>query len=155
MTKPKWKTQYSENEIYYTEPGEKTKITYTPEITKLGNLELKETGRLNTYEEIQSHKDSVDINKIIEAFENGDENAFMRRQGYFGDFVEVPKTYADLLNKVIKAEQLFLNLPVEERARYDHSVEKFLVSIDNERYKITQQDFPAAPKKEEENNGQE
>lgn len=42
----------------------------------------------------------------------------------------MPKTYAEMLNTLISAENQFNSLPLEERAKFDHSFEKWLAALD-------------------------
>ena len=46
---------------------------------------LKESGKENLYEFIQSFKDSVDLHKIMDRFNAGDTAALQKVQGMFGD----------------------------------------------------------------------
>lgn len=109
--------------------GSSEKILYRAQVDKYGAVELIEAGKEDIYEFIQSHKDGVDIHVLLQRFQNGDASVFSRVQGTYGDFTQVPKTYADMLNIVIAGEQYFNILPVEERAKYGHSFEKFIASM--------------------------
>ncbi|QXN75128.1 internal scaffolding protein [Microvirus mar29] len=113
------------------EPGNSEHILYTSRIADDGSVELVPSGKEDIYAAIQSHKDSCDIHVLLARYANGDDTALSRVQGVYGDFTEMPKTYADLLNVVIRGEELFNSLPVETRAQFDHSLEKFIVSMDN------------------------
>lgn len=110
--------------------GSPVHILYSPVVDKSGNFTLSESGRENIYEFIQSHKDSVDIHVLMQRFENGDASVFSRVQGSYGDFTNLPKSFAEMLNVIIAGQSYFDSLPVEERAKYDHSFEKFIASLD-------------------------
>lgn len=109
--------------------GSSEKVLYRAQVDKHGTVELIEAGKENLYEFIQSHRDGVDIHVLLQRFQNGDVSVFSRVQGTYGDFTQVPKTYADMLNIVIAGEQYFNALPVEERAKFGHSFEKFIASM--------------------------
>ncbi|UPW40964.1 internal scaffolding protein [Sigmofec virus UA08Rod_5935] len=111
--------------------GSGEKVLYTSRLAEDGTIELIESGKQNLYAEIQSHKDSCDIHILLARYQNGDPDALSRVQGAYGDFTELPKTYAELLNAVIAGEQMFMSLPVEIREKFDHSVEKFMVAMDD------------------------
>lgn len=100
-----------------------------------GNDVLVETGKYSLYDEIQSYKDSVDLNKIIERFRiTGDVNLLNQRSGFYGDVSEFPKTYAEFLNTANIAREEFAKLPADIRAKFDNSVDKFIASIGSEEF---------------------
>lgn len=112
-------------------PGSPEKIIYSPVFDKEGNFELKESGRENLYEFIQSHAESVDIHVLLDRFSRGDISALSKVQGTYGDFTTLPKTYAELLNSVIQGENIFNSLPVETREKFGHDFRKWMASMDN------------------------
>lgn len=125
-----FRTQYEPHDRVLANVGTREHILYSPQLDEDGHMELVETGREDIYEQIQSHKDSCDIHTILRRFEAGDTEVLMQRQGNFGDFTTIPKTYADLLNSVIAGEQYFSQLPVETRAKFGHSFQQWMVSMD-------------------------
>lgn len=125
-----WRTQFERVRVR-SNVGDPVHIIFSPEFDRQGRMTLVETGRENIYDFIQSHRDSVDIHVLLTKFQNGDASALSRTQGTYGDFTAFPKTYAEMLNVVIAGEQYFNSLPVEERAKYDHSYERFIASLDN------------------------
>lgn len=127
-------TQFSEKKRFYTQSGDPIKPLYGLEVDKKGVSQLVEKGKYNLYDFIQSHKDTVDIHKILERFQNGDVDALNKYQGYYGDITEAPKTFADALNAVIKAKDLFNSLPLDVREKFDHSPEQFIASLGTEKF---------------------
>lgn len=121
-----FRTQFQPHSRVLARTGSRIKPVYSPVYDENGVIDLEQTGSENLYDYIQSHKDSVDIHKILQRFESGDVNALSRVQGFYGDFTEVPKTYAEALNAVISAETTFNSLPVETRAKFNHSFSQFL-----------------------------
>lgn len=97
-------------------------------VNESGDLELVSDGKTSLYAEIQSHKDSCDINLIIQRFANGDVSALNVRQGQYFDATEMPKTMAEALNMVIEAERQFNELPVETKSKFDHDYKKYIAS---------------------------
>ena len=124
------KTQFDSHKRVYSNHGNRYKVLYSPHYTDNGTLELVENGRENLYEFIQSHKDSTDIHVLLDRYQRGDMSVLSRRQGLYGDFTQMPNTYAEALNAMISAENYFNGLPVEIRAKFGHSLQKFLVSMD-------------------------
>lgn len=127
----KFATQFDPHSRVFVEPGARVKIVYGPVFDDRGVMHLTETGRHNLYAEIQSHKESVDIHSILKRYQSGDVEALSRVQGAYGDFTEMPKTYAEALNNIIGAEQYFMGLPADVRARFNNSFTQFLASMDS------------------------
>ncbi len=116
-------------------PGSGMKDTYKMHVDENGKRELKKSGEYNLYADIQSYKDSVSIDYILTRFVNGDETALSRVQGIYGDFTEMPRTMAELQQRVIDAEHLFDSLPLEIRAQYNHSASEFFAQLDSDKTK--------------------
>lgn len=131
-----FKTQFDSRERVHANPGSTVRILYSPKFDEKGVMSLVESGKENLYEYIQSHKESCDIHVILERFARGDVGALERVQGVYGDFSNVPKSYADMLNLVHSAEDAFSRLSVDERAKYGHSFERWLVEFCPESEKV-------------------
>lgn len=116
-------------------PGSGMKDTYKMFVDKDGKRELRKNGEYNLYAEIQSYKDSVSIDYILARFMNGDETALSRAQGIYGDFTEMPRTLAELQQRVIDAEDLFNALPLDVREQYNFSASEFFAQLDSDKTK--------------------
>lgn len=127
---PKFATQYDDHARLHCEPGTRVKTLYGPKFDSNGVMYLVELGKHDLYSEIQSHADSVDINVLLKRYQQGDVGALSRVQGAYGDFTQMPKTFAEALNTMIAAEQYFMGLPLETRALFGHSFQQFIASMD-------------------------
>ena len=116
-------------------PGSGMKDTYKMHVDPDGKRELKKSGEYNLYADIQSYKDSVSIDYILTRFVNGDETALSRVQGIYGDFTQMPTTMAELQQRVIDAEHLFNNLPLDIREQYNFSASEFFAQLDSDKTK--------------------
>lgn len=126
-----FKTQFDPHDRVSQEPGSRVKKLYSPVFDKQGHMSLEESGQENLYDYIQSHADSVDIHVLLKQYElGGDPSVFARVQGAYGDFTQMPKTFAEALNTMIAAEQYFNSLPVETRAQFGHNFNQFIASMD-------------------------
>lgn len=123
-------TRYDVHPRTIANPGSRIHDLYTARYDADGVIVLEKTGEEDIYDEIQSHKDSVDIHVILDQFQRGDTEALMKRQGNYVDITAMPKTYAEILNAVIAGEQYFMQLPLETRARFGHSFEQWMASMD-------------------------
>lgn len=126
----KFATQFDDHPRVHVDPGERTKVMYSPYFDKSGVMHLKESGIHDLYAEIQSHADSVDIHVLLQRYAQGDVGALARVQGAYGDFTQLPQTFAEALNTMIAAEQYFMGLPVETRAMFGHDFHQFIASMD-------------------------
>lgn len=116
-------------------PGSGMKDTYKMYVGEDGKRELRKSGEYNLYAEIQSYKDSVSIDYILARFMNGDESALSRAQGIYGDFTEMPRTLAELQQRVIDAEDLFNSLPLNIKEQYNFSASEFFAQLDSDKTK--------------------
>lgn len=124
-----FKTQFRKPERFLSNPGSPVKILYGPEFDEKGRMNLVEKGRENLYDFIQSFKESVDIHVLLKRFANGETDVLSKIQGFYGDFSEFPRTYADLLNTVNEGEAFFNGLPVEVRSKFGHSFPVFMSAL--------------------------
>lgn len=118
-----------------SEVGSRMKPTYKMHVDENGKRELKQSGEYNLYAEIQSYKDSCSIDYILSRFVNGDESALSRVQGVYGDFTDMPRSLSELSQRVIDAENLFNNLPLDIREQYNFSPSEFFAQLDSEKTK--------------------
>lgn len=123
-----FRTQFDRLEIY-SEPGLPDVIDYVAQYAKNGELLLEETGKHSRYDEIQSHRDSCDLQLIVKRYINGDESALSRAQAMYGDFTSMPKTYMELLNATLKAEQMFSELPVDVQQSFSNNFAVWLNEV--------------------------
>lgn len=116
----------------FTAPGDRMKDQYELRVDDDGFEYFEKLGTVDHYDEIQSHAMSVDINYLIARYSAGDMTALQRRQAVYGDFTTAPKTFADMLNQVRDAQNVFDQMPVEVKQKFDNSFERWLVSYGSE-----------------------
>lgn len=127
-------TKYTERKRTRSKVGSRLQPTYKMHVDDFGKRELKEVGKVDIYSQIQSYKDSCDINLLLQRFARGDESALSKIQGVYGDFTQMPKTYAELAQRVIDAENIFNQLPIETRREFNFSPSEFFSSIGTEKW---------------------
>lgn len=123
-----FKTQYDARDRIFSDPGSPEHITYAGHYDEKGRVVLEESGRENIYEFIQSHAESCDIHVLMKRYQNGDVDALSQKQGFYGDFLDFPKTYAEALNHMNEMERQFMALPVETREKFGNSFTEFLAA---------------------------
>lgn len=98
-----------------------------------GAFVLDVSGTEDIYDQIQSHAASCDIHVILDRYRRGDLDVLGDpARSVFLDASEMPRNYAQLLNLVADGERAFMALPVEERAKYDHSFAQWLMHFDKQ-----------------------
>lgn len=123
-----FKTQYDARDRVFSDPGSPEHITYAGHYDDKGRVVLEESGRENIYDYIQSFADSCDIHVLLNRYQNGDVTALSQKQGFFGDFLDFPKTYAEALNHMNEMERQFMSLPPETREKFGNSFSEFLAA---------------------------
>lgn len=124
-----FRTQFDPHDRVICRSGSATAPVYELNFDEDGKKELIETGRINTYERIQSWKESCDLKSILARFANGDISALNRNTPIFGDFTFAPSTLADYYNRINQAEQEFYKLPLDVRAKFNHSPSEYFCSM--------------------------
>lgn len=127
-------TKYQKERVR-SNAGSRMQPQYKMTVNKeTGAHELKQKGEINLYAQIQSFKNSTDVNYILERFARGDESALSKVQGVYGDFTEMPKTLAELSQRVLDAQTLFDNLPLDVREQFGFNPSVFFASIGSEKF---------------------
>ena len=129
-----FETKYRVPRRVFAHPGDPIKITYSPEFDKRGVMTLVETGKENLYDFIQSHRDSVDLHKIIERFERGDVAALSKVQAVYADLSEMPSNYADMLNQVIAGEKMFNELPISVKEKFGQNFNQWMSTLGSDEW---------------------
>lgn len=122
--------QFEDHNRVTQNSGDPIKILYQGRLDEDGRIVLEESGKVNLYDEIQSHRDSVDIHVLMQRYVDGDLDVLSRVQGIYTDITSLPKTYAELLNSVIAGEEMFNGLPLEVKERFGNSFTEFMASMD-------------------------
>ncbi len=121
-------TQYDARDRINTNPGNPLKQLYAGSYNERGQVVLREDGTENLYDFIQSFAESTDIHSIMRRFENGEVDVLEKVQGFYGDVTDMPKTYAEALQRIADSEKVFMSLPVDVRAKFGHSFSEFLAA---------------------------
>lgn len=133
MLKKNW--LFARGERVHCNAGDRWVDVLQPVVQDDGSVELEVVGKHCLYDEIQSHKDSCDINRILQRYANGDTSALNRYTPMWIDTDGMPKTYAEMLNVVIQGEKFFSELPKEVKESFDNNYYKFIASIGSEEFR--------------------
>lgn len=116
-----YRTQFDDHERFICESGREEYEVYT--VDDEGDPVV--SGVNNRYEEIQSHRESVELSVLLQRYAQGDETALNKCQGVYEDIVNSPKTLADVFEYVKDAENSFNNLPPGLRELFNNSPVEF------------------------------
>ena len=94
-----------------------------------GTLGLKVSDRVDIKKEINSHREETDMSFILSRLMAGDDSVLNPRPPMYGDFTQLPSSYAEMLNMVIDGERYFDSLPLETRNKFDNDRGKWFASI--------------------------
>lgn len=99
-----------------------------------GIMQLEDCGTSDLYHYIQSHKDSVDINKILERYRSGDISVLDQQRGQYLDISDAPKSLAEMYSFIRNCGTFFDSLPLEVRKEYDFNPAAFVADIGSDRF---------------------
>lgn len=130
----KFRTKYGEHLKVDTAVGSPVKIEYQLRIID-GEEKLVETGKSDWYAYIQSHKDSVDIHKILERCAMLDDySPLMRMPAQFMDVTQMPKNLAEAHTMIQDAKNFFEQMPIEIKQKYENNYMQFISDIGSEKF---------------------
>lgn len=129
----KFRTQFDQHDRYLQPVGNRIHDILSGYFNDNGIFVLDVSGTEDIYTQIQSHAASVDIHVILDRYRRGDLDVLGDpARSVFADTAEMPRNYAQLLNLVADGERAFMSLPVEERAKFDHSFAQWLMHFDKQ-----------------------
>lgn len=128
-----FRTVYDRKRVQNEKVGSPVKKLFRGEYDSNGVLHLVENGEQDWYGMIQAGAESVDLNRIIDLYtRTGDTSVFMQRKGQYLDVTEFPKSYADILNVISRAQSHFEELPLSEREKYNHDFAQYFAALDKQ-----------------------
>lgn len=119
-------------EAWPTEAGESVRRTYLWERNEKGEKVLKLDQIIDQQAEIDSYLEETKIENIIRRASidpNIAERIAPDLGGGIQDFTEAPHTLAELQNIMIRAEQIWDEVPKEIKFKFDNDVDKFIASF--------------------------
>lgn len=112
---------------FVSQPGDEFHIEYSSRLMPNGTIQLTPCGKTDISASINSYKDQTDIAFVLERLEAGD-TSMLSPTMLYGDFTNVPKTYADAVNMLLDVKHDFEQLPLEVRKEFDNDVMKYMES---------------------------
>lgn len=126
-----------------SEPGCRFVPTFHVKIDEeTGEEILVEDGVFDLYEDIQAHAPEVDLHVILAQYKKTGEEALLnRRSAVYGDFTDVPKTFAEMVNAVHDGNEFFEGLPTLVKQRFGNSPVQFYSSFGKPEFNLVMQEY--------------
>lgn len=96
-----------------------------------GTIELVVDRLENTDDIIDSFRESADIHNILARISGGQIDLLNSKNGFYGDFTQFPKTYAEMLDLMHRGEEFFKKLPAEVKEKYNNDFNQFFANFDS------------------------
>lgn len=125
-------SRFSDPNSFFTNPGDRFHIVYTPKILDDGTIDLVESGKDDIQEMIDSWRESTDMSWIIARLKEGDMSVLEQREPVYIDTTELPKTYAEALQLIIDRQRQFYELPVDVRNSFDNDFNQWFSQAGSE-----------------------
>lgn len=119
---------------FFSNPGSGVRPVRSPVVQPDGSIVVETVGKENLQDYINSFEDVTNINSVLARYQSGDPTALNARAELYGDFTVVPKTYAQMLQKVIDAEHLFDSLPADTRSKFGYDFHRFFAASADENF---------------------
>lgn len=121
----------SRSKTFATNPGSPEKITFHGRVETDGTITLVKDGIINIQEQIDSFEPSTDIYNIIN---NLGMDTLRPDTGNYFDAVDIPKSYAEMLQLFIDGEKAFEMLPVEVKQKFDNDFNQWFATAGSEEW---------------------
>lgn len=113
---------------FVSSSGDTFHLRFSPRVLENGELKLVESGKDDIKAMINSFRDSTDMSFILQRLAVGDTSVLNQRPGIFGDFTQMPTTYAEALQLVIDGRREFDSLPLDVKNSFNNDFRQFLAS---------------------------
>ena len=124
-------SNFREKESRPTAPGEKIRRTYLWQMNAKGKKVLIIDQEIDQQAEIDSFLEETKIENIVRRASIDPDLAERLKPetgGGIQDFTEAPQTLAELQNIMLRAEQIWKDVPKEIKLKFDNDIDKFVSS---------------------------
>lgn len=132
MSKSNFRTVYCPPDKVSSVSGLPDRPDYKPSPIDGSAYDLIPDGLIHSYDEIQSHANECDFEKVIDMYQKtGDESILQRRASFYDEEGVIPSDYRELRKQIARADELFKGLPTEIRSEYGNSPSVFYSNPSN------------------------
>lgn len=125
---------------FFSSPGSKTMVKHILKIDPDGTRRLVEDGIVDVYEQIQSFKESCNIESIIKRVSSGEIDLLNINPGIYTDVAAIPEDLISSYKAFDRASEYYRNLPADIRSKFG-GFEAFLESFAYGAVVTTKSDF--------------
>ncbi len=131
----KFRNQFTaDSHVFISNPGAKIVAEYGLVTAEDGSTFVGVVGEKNLDAIIQSNKDTGNVALLVAKYNAGDEEALNRVRGVYGDFRNMPTTYAEMVSRLNECRALFEALPVDIKEEFDNNPDVFWSEYGTERF---------------------
>ena len=131
----KFRNQFtSDSNVFVSNPGSKIVAEYGLVTSDDGVTSVGVVGEKNLDAIIQSNKDTGNVALLVAKYNAGDSEALNNVRGVYGDFRNMPTTYAEMVSRLNECRALFESLPVDVKEQFDNNPDVFWSEYGSERF---------------------
>lgn len=131
----KFRSQFTaDSHVFTSNPGAKIVADYGLVTADDGSTTVGIVGEKNLDAIIQSNKDTGNVALLVAKYNAGDEEALNKVRGVFGDFRNMPSTYAEMVSRLNECRSVFEALPVDIKEQFDNNPDVFWSEYGSERF---------------------
>ncbi len=131
----KFRNQFTaDSNLFVSNPGTKIVADYGLVTAEDGSSFVGVVGEKNLDAIIQSNKDTGNVALLVAKYNAGDEEALNRVRGVYGDFRNMPTTYAEMVSRLNECRIVFEALPVDIKEQFDNNPDVFWSEYGSERF---------------------
>lgn len=131
----KFRNQFTnDSHVFVSNPGSKIVADYGLITAEDGSTVVGVVGEKNLDAIIQSNKDTGNVALLVAKYNAGDEEALNRVSGVYGDFRNMPTTYAEMVSRLNECRAVFEALPVDIKEQFDNNPDVFWSEYGTERF---------------------
>lgn len=119
-------SKYVRNVTIPAPVGDVIQMEHTPHMRLDGRRELIRDNPKPIYEMIQAHRESCEIERIVNRALNGDMSVLNAMDGQYLDLTGAPTSLAHAQQIIIEAKRQFDMLDTETKAKFDNNAEVFV-----------------------------
>lgn len=126
----KYRTQFDEHKRFISDSGCPEYSEYG--LDKDGNPILVATR--NRFDEIQSHRESVELATLLQRYAAGDETALNQKEPFYGDYVDAPSNLQEWFERYRDASKSFDALSPDIKNLFDNNAATFWTKFGTEEF---------------------
>lgn len=131
----KFRNQFTnDSNVFVSVAGSKIVAEYGLVTAEDGSTSVGVIGDKNLDAIIQSNKDTGNVALLVAKYNAGDDEALNKVRGVYGDFRNMPTTYAEMVSRLNECRAVFEALPVDIKEQFDNNPDVFWSEYGTERF---------------------